>query len=69
MLTGAVEVCEDLGLRIGANKAALSPGQAFIVAEQLIRRATRQMVIEEVAAAGADILEAVDGSADQPSRQ
>ena len=44
-----VVVGDDLVLRFGRNKASLSPGQAFSLAEQLIRRATRQIVIEEVA--------------------
>ena len=37
----------DLSLRIGGRKVALSPSAAFSLAEQLIRGATRAIIVEE----------------------
>jgi hypothetical protein len=48
----SVVVDDDLVLRVGRHRAPLSPGQAFNLAERLIRRATRAIVIEEVADSG-----------------
>ena len=45
----AVIVNDDLVLRVGRNRTSLSPSEAFGLAEQLIRRATRAIVIDEVA--------------------
>jgi hypothetical protein len=47
MADTSVVVCDDLGLQIGRAKASLSPSQAFIVAEALIRGATRAIVQDE----------------------
>ena len=44
MPIGSVVVNDDLVLRVGRNKASLSPSQAFILAEQLIRGATRAII-------------------------
>lgn len=42
-----VTVAEDLSLRIGRARAALTPSEAFAVAERLIRGATRAIVQDE----------------------
>jgi hypothetical protein len=47
MSDNSVVVCDGLGLQIGLEKAALSPSQAFTVAEALIRNATRAIVQDE----------------------
>lgn len=47
MPDSSVVVCDDLGLQIGRSRAALSPSQAFTVAEALIRGATRRIVEDE----------------------
>jgi hypothetical protein len=47
MPIGSVVVNDDLVLRVGRNKASLSPSQAFTLAEQLIRGATRAIIVEE----------------------
>ena len=40
-------VTTDLSVRIGGRKVALSPSAAFSLAEQLIRGATRAIIVEE----------------------
>ena len=58
----SVVVCDELGLQIGAAKAALSPSQAFTVAEALIRGATRAIVRDEAdRAAVHDVLHEAGG--------
>lgn len=42
-----VTVAEDLRLAIGKQSERLSPGEAFQLAEKLIRRATVRMIAEE----------------------
>jgi hypothetical protein len=42
-----VTVAEDLAVGIGDQTARLSPGEAFRLAEKLIRRATVRMITEE----------------------
>jgi hypothetical protein len=42
MPIGSVVVNDDLVLRVGRNKASLSPSQAFTLAEQLIRARPRR---------------------------
>jgi len=37
----------DLTVRLGAEVARLTPGQALRTAEQLIRKGTRRMMVEE----------------------
>jgi hypothetical protein len=56
----AVAVDEDLVLRVGRQRTALSPTEAFTLAETLIRRATRAIVVDEVATS-AEILAVMDG--------
>jgi hypothetical protein len=64
MPIGSVVVNEDLVLRVGRNRASLSPSQAFTLAEQLIRGATRAIIVEEAdRAAVLDTLRASDWSA------
>jgi hypothetical protein len=61
MPIGSVVVNDDLVLWVGRNKAALSPSQAFTLAEQLIRGATRAIIVEEAdRAAVLDTLRAGD---------
>lgn len=43
-----VTVADDLALTIGGQSARLSPAQAYRLAESLIRKATRQLVAEEI---------------------
>jgi hypothetical protein len=63
MPIGPVVVNDDLGLRVGRNRAPLSPSQAFTLAEQLIRGATRAIIVEEAdRAAVLDTLRASDRS-------
>jgi len=40
-------VTTDLSVRIGGRKVALTPSAAFTLAEQLIRGATRAIIVEE----------------------
>ena len=47
MPVSSVVVSDDLGLEIGRARAALTPSQAFTVAEHLIRAATRAIVVDE----------------------
>jgi hypothetical protein len=42
-----ITVAEDLAVGIGDQIARLSPGEAFRLAEKLIRRATVRMIAEE----------------------
>jgi hypothetical protein len=53
-------VTTDLSVRIGGRKVALSPSAAFTLAEQLIRGATRAIIVDE--ADRAKVLDAVGGS-------
>jgi hypothetical protein len=46
-----VQVDDDLALRVGRSRAALTPSQAFAVAEALIRGATRAIVLDAADAA------------------
>lgn len=48
-----VQIDGDLSVAIGSRKAQLSPGEAFRLAEQLIRSATARMIVEEADRAGA----------------
>jgi hypothetical protein len=48
-----VTVSENLAVTIGDRSAQLRPGEAFRLAENLIRRATVRMIAEEVTAAEA----------------
>ena len=59
MPASAVVVGDDLAVRIGKSRAALSPSQAFDLAGDLIRGATRAIVVEGVAE-GAEILARAD---------
>ena len=52
MPVGSVVVNDDLVLRVGRTKTALSPGDAFGLAQQLIQMATRAIVLGEVASSG-----------------
>ena len=48
MASGPVVVCDDLAMKVGDRKTPpLSPSQAFGLAEDLIRTATRAIIIEE----------------------
>jgi hypothetical protein len=47
MPVSSVVVSDDLSLEIGSASAPLTPSQAFTVAEQLIRAATRAIVVDE----------------------
>jgi len=63
MPIGSVVVNDDLVVRVGPTKASLSPSQAFTLAEQLIRGATRAIIVEEAdRAAVLDTLRARDRS-------
>jgi hypothetical protein len=53
-------VSDDLALSIGNQSARLSPGQAFQLAERLIRRATVRMIEEEM---GGDDLSPIPAAA------
>jgi hypothetical protein len=44
---GVVSNDTALALQVGAHKIPLSPSQAFGLAEDLIRGATRRMIVEE----------------------
>ncbi len=61
MPSGLVDVSDDLTLKIRSPSARLSPGEAFALAERLIRGATRAMVREEAGIASA-VLDVVDKS-------
>jgi hypothetical protein len=41
----------DLTLRLGCAETTLSPRQGLLLAEQLIRKSTRKMMVEEALAA------------------
>jgi len=45
-----VTVADDLAVAIGDQSARLNPGEAFRLAEKLIRKATVAMITEEAAA-------------------
>jgi hypothetical protein len=47
-----ITVAEDLAVGIGDQIARLSPGEAFRLAEKLIRRATVRMIAEEAQLGG-----------------
>ena len=49
-----VQVDPDLPVAIGDQTARLSPGEAFRLAERLIRSATVRMIAEEADRADAD---------------
>ena len=51
MPTSSVVVSDDLAVRVGRARAALTPGEAFAVAERLIRAATRTIVLDAADAA------------------
>jgi hypothetical protein len=53
-----VTVAEDLAVAIGDRRTRLSPGEAFRLAESLIRKATVRMITEE-----ADRVTSADGPA------
>ena len=50
-MSDRVTVSDDLALRVGRARAALTPGEAFSVAEALIRAATRAIVLDAADAA------------------
>jgi hypothetical protein len=47
MMQSIAIVTNDLAVQIGGRKVALTPSAAFSLAEQLIRGATRAMIVEE----------------------
>jgi len=53
-----LEFCGELDLKVGDRIVSLSPAEAFGMAQDLIRRATKQIVIEETDGARA-LLDAV----------
>ena len=53
-------VTTDLSVRIGGRKVALSPSAAFTLAEQLIRGATRAIIVDE--ADRAKVLDTIGGA-------
>jgi hypothetical protein len=53
-----LEFCGELDLKMGDHIVSLSPAEAFDMAQDLIRRATKQIVIEEADGARA-LLDAV----------
>jgi hypothetical protein len=55
-----IVVSDELTVKIGGRKVPLTPSAAFTLAEQLIRGATRAIMIEE--ADRAAVLNAVRGS-------
>ena len=60
MPAGPFVVSSDLAVTIGRRKIPLSPSQAYSLAEDLIRSATRAIVIEE--ADRAAVLDTVRGA-------
>ena len=56
-----LEFCGELDLKMGDRIVSLSPAEAFGMAQDLIRRATKQIVIEEADGARA-LLDAVQPS-------
>jgi len=46
-----VDIGEDLAVAIGDRSVRVSPGEAFRLAEKLIRTATTRMIVEETEAA------------------
>ena len=52
-------VTTDLAVQIGGRKVALSPSAAFTLAEQLIRGATRAIIVDE--ADRAKVIDTVGG--------
>jgi hypothetical protein len=57
---GVVSDDSALALQVGGRKIPLSPSQAFGLAEDLIRGATRRMIVEE--ADRAAVLDTVRGA-------
>jgi hypothetical protein len=53
-------VTTDLSVRIGDRKVPLTPSAAFTLAEQLIRGATRAIIVEE--ADRAKVIDTVEGA-------
>ncbi len=49
-----VTVSDDLAVAIGDQSACLNPGEAFQLAEKLIRKATVAMITEEATAFDSD---------------
>ena len=47
MAAGPLVVSSDLAVTIGRRKIPLSPSQAYSLAEDLIRSATRAIIVEE----------------------
>ena len=60
MPAGPFVVSSDLAVTIGRRKIPLSPSQAYSLAEDLIRSATRAIIIEE--ADRVVVLDAVRGA-------
>jgi hypothetical protein len=58
-----LEFCGELDLKMGDRIVSLSPAEAFGMAQDLIRRATKQIVIEEADGARA-LLDACSGEAE-----
>ena len=56
-----VDTDPDLSVAIGNQTAQLSPGEAFQLAERLIRSATARMIREEADRAESDRAEAAGG--------
>jgi len=52
----SVNVTDDLSVEVGGGRARVSPGEAFRLAERLIRAATVAMITEEVDARDASAL-------------
>jgi len=42
-----IRIGSDLAIRLGAETAVLTPAQGFRLAEQLIRKSTRVMMLQE----------------------
>jgi hypothetical protein len=57
----ALQFCGELDLKVGDRVFSFSPAEAFDLAQDLIRRATRQIVIEEADGSRA-LLDAVQPS-------
>ena len=42
-----IDISDDLGITVGDSRVCVSPGEAFQLAERLIRCATTRMIVEE----------------------
>jgi hypothetical protein len=60
----ALQFCGELDLKVGDRVVSFSPAEAFDLAQDLIRRATRQIVIDEADGSRA-LLDAVQSSGDR----